>query len=470
MADVSELFGLAVAHHQAGRNAQAEACYREILALDPNNIGSLNNLGLIVSPQEAYGLFKRAVELKPDYLDAQINFGRILRAFGHTDQAIECYRNIIQLAPDSAGAHFSLAHVLLTKNRNDEAIAALESAVKHDPNLLQAQGLLRNLRARKSVAQMEADIQMIATAHFRPLLADQLRLEPDVSTGRKIAMVMQGPLQRDFDFTVESVKIYRKIFPDVQVVVSTWEGEDAASVDEMRNDGAVVLLNTPPSHRGPGNNINMQVCSAAAGVLWAKENGFDYCLKTRTDFRIFNPSLFVDCLTLQKAFPLAHSYAQSQRLVAFSNHVKYMPYTLPDVNMFGAIDDMVQYWTPPYDDRTVFHFQTLMQLAKSLHAEAWFLTHYVGKLGRQVHWSLQDYWDIIKDHFVFMDSPAADIYWRKAPYTEYRWKLYEASSNFETFGFAEWLRLYTGLYPMNADPRIADRPGATAINDILRRE
>ena len=468
MVDVSDLFGLAVLHHQSGQNAQAELYYRQILAIDPDNIGTLNNLGLIVSPQEAYGLFERAVQLKPDYLDAQINFGRMLRAFGHMDQAIECYQRIIELAPDSGGAHFSLAHVYLAQNRHDQAIASLEEAVRCDPYLLQAQGLLRNLRARKCVAQMETDIQMIATAHFRPLRADQMGLGPDVPTGQRIAMVMQGPLQRDFDFTVESVKIYRKIFPEVQVVLSTWEGEDAASLDEIRNAGAVVLLNAPPSHRGPGNNINMQVCSAAAGVLWAKANGYDYCLKTRTDFRIFNPSLFVDCLTLQQAFPLTHSYPQSQRLVAFSNHVKYMPYTLPDVTMFGAIDDMVAYWTPPYDDRTEFHFQTLMQLAKSLHAEAWFLIHYAGKLGRPVQWSLQDYWEIIKDHFVFMDSPAADIYWRKAPYTEYRWKLYEASSNFETFGFAEWLRLYTGLYPVNADPRIADRPGATAINDILR--
>ena len=46
-AQVHEMIALAVRHHQQGRLADAEALYRQILAIDPNHADSLHLLGLI---------------------------------------------------------------------------------------------------------------------------------------------------------------------------------------------------------------------------------------------------------------------------------------------------------------------------------------------------------------------------------------------------------------------------------------
>jgi Flp pilus assembly protein TadD len=41
------LFGAAVTHHQAGRLAEAEACYRRVLAAEPNHADAMHLLGVI---------------------------------------------------------------------------------------------------------------------------------------------------------------------------------------------------------------------------------------------------------------------------------------------------------------------------------------------------------------------------------------------------------------------------------------
>src|SRR5271166_6611449 len=46
-ARIADLFGVAARHHQEGRLAEAEACYRRVLAAEPGNADALNMLGIV---------------------------------------------------------------------------------------------------------------------------------------------------------------------------------------------------------------------------------------------------------------------------------------------------------------------------------------------------------------------------------------------------------------------------------------
>ena len=75
------------------------------------------------------------------------------------------------------------------------------------------------------------------------------------------ALVMQGPILLSNDFTFETLKLYRKIFPRTRLILSTWEDENAEELIKIRELGVEVILNNKPNYSGPAN-INFQIVSA----------------------------------------------------------------------------------------------------------------------------------------------------------------------------------------------------------------
>src|SRR5262245_64477118 len=72
--DVTQAFLVAARHHQAGRIAEAEGLYRQVLALNPRHAQSLYYLGVIQlnagRPQQAVDFISRAIALadgNPEY-------------------------------------------------------------------------------------------------------------------------------------------------------------------------------------------------------------------------------------------------------------------------------------------------------------------------------------------------------------------------------------------------------------------
>lgn len=347
----------------------------------------------------------------------------------------------------------------------DESRAALSRCLAQNPLMLEAHSAMASLeqfQLDNLCAHLETQGRSALTYHLRPLWADAIGLKPERGVGyHEMAIVLQGPLLHAHAFTVETVRLYRKLFAGAAIVVSTWQGESEVVLDQLRSLGATVLLNTPPSREGvplPGiSNINLQITSAQAGILWAREQGLRYVFKTRTDFRVYNPSFLVNARVLVEAFPLAYAGRQSMRLLAFSDVVKYMPYALPDKNMFGCTQDMADYWSPPLDQRSGPSPATMMDMARFGVAESYLFTRYLALLGRDISWTIEDSWDAFRTHCVFMDQASADMYWCKyEKHREYRWRAYLQTTNAQDFGFAEWLRLYLGRYPMPSDVRIAE--------------
>ena len=70
------------------------------------------------------------------------------------------------------------------------------------------------------------------TIHLRPKRAMNVNM---VSAHRSlksdgVGLVVQGPIVNECDFTVETARLYKKIFPGLEIVVSTWDDENAQRV------------------------------------------------------------------------------------------------------------------------------------------------------------------------------------------------------------------------------------------------
>jgi len=127
----------ALEHHRAGRFAEAESAYRELLASDPNHIDALHFLGVIAYQSGKYELaaesISRALSLNASNPPAHSNLGNVLCALGRLDEGVACYRKALQLSPDLIDAYVNLGNALKVLGDADGAEESYRRALALKP-------------------------------------------------------------------------------------------------------------------------------------------------------------------------------------------------------------------------------------------------------------------------------------------------------------------------------------------------
>lgn len=133
----SQKFEHALAEHQAGRLANAEAAYREVLAENPGHVDALHFLGVIAyqlgKHTQAVEWITQALTQYERNVPAHTNLGKAYQAHGEPDRAIACYRRALELEPDYFDAHLHLAHAHAFRGETREALAWYRSALSRAP-------------------------------------------------------------------------------------------------------------------------------------------------------------------------------------------------------------------------------------------------------------------------------------------------------------------------------------------------
>jgi tetratricopeptide (TPR) repeat protein len=140
-ATIEQAIQIALQHHQAGRLAEAEAIYRQVLAVNPNHPDALHLLGTLrISTGQADGasLLRQAIALKPNFPQALSNLGEALRKQGQLDEAIECFRRALAVWPDFPAALGNLGLTLTMAGQTEQAIQSLRRAVALQPDFADA--------------------------------------------------------------------------------------------------------------------------------------------------------------------------------------------------------------------------------------------------------------------------------------------------------------------------------------------
>src|SRR5260221_8356780 len=132
LVSVSRKLDAALQHHQAGRLPEAEAAYREMLEVDPDNIDALHLLGVISHQrgehERAAELISRALSRNPSNAPAHNNLGNALGAQGKLNEAVVAYLNALALDPDYVDALVNLGAALRAQGRPDRALACYRRA------------------------------------------------------------------------------------------------------------------------------------------------------------------------------------------------------------------------------------------------------------------------------------------------------------------------------------------------------
>jgi len=195
----------AVQLHRAGALVQAEAAYRAVLAVEPNRVDCLHNLGILAIqtnrnelaveligravtlnrrlPDAEYNLgcalqacgrladaiehFGRAVALKPDYAAAHMNLGNALLQQGRAADAVGCYARVLALEPHSAIAHYNIANVQARERRFAEAEASYRAAIERNAGFAEAFNNLGNVLKDQNRAE-EAEAAYARALQLKP--------------------------------------------------------------------------------------------------------------------------------------------------------------------------------------------------------------------------------------------------------------------------------------------------------------
>lgn len=166
------LFAEAVARHQAGRIADADALYRQVLACEPDHPEAHCNLGVALRaqrrPAEAIAAYRRALALRPDYAQAHFNLGNALKDEGRLPEATAAFERAAALNPQDFVACNNLGNVLKEQGRIAEAIATYGRALSLNAGYVEA-------HANLAVALRDEERHAEAVSSCRRALA----LRPD---------------------------------------------------------------------------------------------------------------------------------------------------------------------------------------------------------------------------------------------------------------------------------------------------
>ncbi len=204
-----------MAHHRAGRLAEAGALYGQVLQAEPDNCDALHLRGVTALQAGDYAsavtLIERAIgfradpayhanlghalnclgryeaaaaacrtaaALDPNSALAQCNLGNALRGLGRLDDAAGAYRAALDIAPEFADAHSNLGVVLVEQAKPAEAVEALRAALALRPSYPEALYNLGN-----ALAELDGRWEEAVEAYRQATALNPLYVEAHANLG-----------------------------------------------------------------------------------------------------------------------------------------------------------------------------------------------------------------------------------------------------------------------------------------------
>ena len=154
--DIGRLLSSAVARHEAGQLAEAEALYAEILRQDGRQPDALNLMAVLTAQNgridRALELIRAAIVEQPENHHFRFNHGHILELSG-SPSAVAAYREALTIEPHHLPALINLGNLLLASDRIGEAIDCFNRAITVEPSFAPAhEGLGVALQRRHDLA------------------------------------------------------------------------------------------------------------------------------------------------------------------------------------------------------------------------------------------------------------------------------------------------------------------------------
>jgi protein O-GlcNAc transferase len=170
VANVGEMFALALQCHQSGKLERAEELYRQLLQSDPGHADTHHLLGVLAGQlgrrEEAVTAIRHALALNPSAAVYHSNLGTLYERWGTLPEAVASFQHALRLQLNDALTHCKLAQALARQGKLDEAAVHYEEAIRLNPDEMLAHNNLGEIVLKQGFLEQ-------AQASFRHALGLQ---------------------------------------------------------------------------------------------------------------------------------------------------------------------------------------------------------------------------------------------------------------------------------------------------------
>jgi len=181
---LEKTFAAALAEHEGGRFAAAEAGYRAVIAREPGHPQANNNLAILLRRaqrwEEAALCLRTAVAAWPEDAGVRSNLACTLGDAGRLGEALAAMRVALALRPEAPGSWFNAGNLLKSAQDPEGARAAYRRAIRLNPDMGEALSNLGDC-LREDGALGQAVDSYLAAIRARPDLP-----EPFVNLGEAL--------------------------------------------------------------------------------------------------------------------------------------------------------------------------------------------------------------------------------------------------------------------------------------------
>jgi len=222
--DIGAHINIGRALNHLGRPDEAETAYRaakhllprgkpgekSVARIAPNSLNLFLNLGNLISRnesrlEEADRLYRQAIAMRSDYIQAYINRGDILIKMNKTDEAMEVYKEALKHDPDNPDLYYNLGVVSIEQRNPKQGLQYMNTALRLNP--IHTEALLNSAILIQELKQVEN--HQVAIDRLLSLVS----LQPD----NEKAYFNLGMVTMDEGWTWESEYWFKKaieIVPD----------------------------------------------------------------------------------------------------------------------------------------------------------------------------------------------------------------------------------------------------------------
>ena len=228
--------------------------------------------------------------------------------------------------------------------------------------------------------------------------------------GGEFVIMMQGPLVHKNDFTLETLAYYRSIFPNVRLVLSTWDSECNITCKKIEKLGVDIVISKVPEVSGI-SNVNLQLQSTIAGINYLSHVA-KYILKTRTDQRIYSSENWLKYFRNKCETSISKTGLERKLIVCNLNMYRSRKYVVSDMFMFGRAEDISTFWDIPYQvvdqnqnsDYDCFGFYG---------AETYIIRQFLKLVGWNILSDKVDSETFLRSYFSLVDKDVIGLFWFK---------------------------------------------------------